>query len=295
MIQGLISNDLTNAPADRAVYAAVLTAKGRMVADVRAFRRAGGEVWLEAEGSARDSLAEHLGRFVPPLFARQDDLTAKWGDVAVLGPQARSILERLVGALPTGMPEEGLREVAVVDASALVLRTLYAGVDGYDVLAPAEVLAPLWAKLSEAGARPAGHGALEVLRIEAGRPRWGAELTPDTIPLEAGLRERAISETKGCYTGQEVIVRILHRGHVNWLLRGLRLGEAPAPPRDAPLLSEEGRRLGRITSACVSPLLGETIGLGYVRREVEPPAELRLGEEGRPVRVVTLPFEKPAG
>lgn len=306
MIQGLISNDLTNAPADRAVYAAVLTAKGRMVADVRAFRRAGGEVWLDADGAARDALSEHLRRFVPPLFARQDDLTETWGDIAALGPGARGVIERALGAVPGSMPEEGLverplprssarGEGSAEQASAIVLRTLFAGVDGYEVLAPAASLRDAWDSLIAAGARPAGQGALEVLRIEAGRPRWGAELTSETIPLEAGLRQRAISETKGCYTGQEVIVRILHRGHVNWLLRGLRLGDVPTPAPDSPLFSTEGRRVGRLTSACNSPRFGETIGLGYVRREVEPPDELRLGEDGSPVEVVSLPFAATSG
>src|SRR5690606_16123053 len=149
---------------------------------------------------------------------------------------------------------------------------------GFDVIVRSDVAERVWERLTEAGARPAGHATLDVLRIEAGSPRWGAELDETTIPLEAGLRERAISETKGCYTGQEVIIRILHRGHVNWLLRGILLGDAAAPARDTPLLDPgAGRKVGRITSAAWSPKHSQTIALGYVRREVEPGTELHLG------------------
>lgn len=294
MIQGVISNDLAGAPPGMGVYAVVLTPKGRIVADVRAFRR-GTEVWLDGEGGAREPLAEQLRRVIPPLFARQDDLSESWGALGVFGPAARATVERALGALPTDMPENGVaeRSASAGAGDVVVLRTREAGVDGYDLLAPADGLEPLWRALVAAGARPVGRGTLEVLRIEAGTPRWGAELTPDVIPLEAGLRRRAISETKGCYTGQEVIVRILHRGHVNRHLRGLRFADAPTPAAGTELLRPaDGRSVGTVTSACVSPRFGETIGLGYVRREVEPPAELRLAGGGV-VRVVALPVDAP--
>lgn len=128
---------------------------------------------------------------------------------------------------------------------------------------------------------------LEIARIEAGEPKWGAELTEDVIPLEAGLRHVAISETKGCYTGQEVIIRILHRGHVNRHLRGIMTGMAEVPAVGAELRNE-GKPVGRITSAVFSPRFGQAIALAYVRREVAPPASVEL--DGRAVTVVELPF-----
>lgn len=133
-------------------------------------------------------------------------------------------------------------------------------------------------------ARPAD---LEVARIEAGEPKWGAELTEDVIPLEAGLRQVAISESKGCYTGQEVIIRILHRGHVNRHLRGVLVGSSEVPAEGAEL-TRAGKAVGRITSAVYSPRLEQAIALAYVRREVEPPETLQLA--GRDVRVIELPF-----
>jgi len=314
MIQGLVSNDVAGAAPGQGVYAAMLTAKGKMVADVRVLRRAEGDVLLELDAGALAGVLDHLRRFVPPLFARFEDASAALGVIGVYGPTARRVVGAALGAaVPEGMAEDAFVAAALPGAEesagpgesgdgaaapeALVVRTLYAGVDGYDVVVPTDRLEAVWRALVEAGARPAGHGALETLRIEAGRPRWGADLDETTIPLEAGLRDRAISETKGCYTGQEVIVRILHRGHVNWHLRGLLLGEAPAPARGTTLVrAGETKPVARVTSACASPVHGQTIALGYVRREVEPPAELRLGgPDGPPVQVVALPFEEPMG
>ena len=292
MVHGLITNDLAGAPAGQGVYAAVLTPKGKMVAEVRVFRLPSGELWVEVPRGGREPLLEHLRKFLPPLYARFADVSDRYAVLGVYGPAAAEVAARaLGGAVPAGRPEDAFEfRPAGEEDGLLVARTLYAGEDGYDVFVPAAEAERVWRALVESGARPAGHGTLEVLRIEAGRPRWGAELGPEVIPLEAGLRDRAISTQKGCYTGQEVIVRILHRGHVNWLLRGLRLGESPAPAPGAALVRpEDGRPVGRVTSACSSPRHGQTIGLGYVRREVVPEAVLRLGGTGGPeVRVVEL-------
>lgn len=293
MVQGLITNDLAGAPAGRGVYAALLTAKGRMVADLRAFRRAAGDILLDFDAGARQGALDHLRRFVPPLFARLEDLGARSGVLGVYGPGARGSVSGMLGLGDwEGEAEESFREVEFGGTSVLVARTDYTGGEGYDVIAPAEVLPALWDGLIGAGARPVGQSALEVLRIEAGRPRWGAELTETVIPLEAGLRDRAISQTKGCYTGQEVIIRILHRGRVNWHLRGLFLGEVPVPVGGTEFFhAGEPKPVGRLTSACVSPLYDQVIGLGYIRREVEPPAVLRLGDPAGPeVRVHELPL-----
>lgn len=293
MIQGLVSNDVEGAAEGQGVYATLLTPKGKMIADPRVFRRADGEVWLDVAADALEATLAHFRKFVPPLFARFEDSSATHGIVGVYGPRAREIVASVLGVeLPEGLAEDAFVLGESDGSEVLAARTEYAGEDGYDLFAPAEALAGLWTALADAGAQPIGHATLEVLRIEAGRPRWGAELTEDVIPIEAGLIERAISQTKGCYTGQEVIIRILHRGRVNWHLRGLAFGDVPIPSGDATLVREgETKTVGRVTSACYSPMHGETIGLGYVRREVEPPAELRLAEaDGPAVSVYELPI-----
>jgi len=295
MVQGLITNDLAGAPEGRGVYAAMLTPKGKMIADLRAFRLGSGEVLVDLDAGARPGAVAHLRKFVPPLFARIDDLGGRSGALGVYGPSARGVVAEVLGLGDwAGEGEESFREVEFGGGAVVVVRTGYTGGEGYDLVASAELLPSLWEGLVGAGARPVGQSALEVARIEAGRPRWGAELTEAVIPLEAGLADRAISTTKGCYTGQEVIIRILHRGHVNWQLRGFFLGEIPVPAEGAEFFRPgEEKVVGRLTSACVSPMYDQVIGLGYVRREVEPPARLRLGApDGPDVVVHELPFPR---
>lgn len=258
MIQGLVTNDVAGAEINTPVYAAFLTPKGRMIADARIIRRPDNDIWIEADVRALENIEAHLKKSVPPLFARSERLT-ELRVVGVYGPDASG----------------------VNITSELQLATSYAGVPGVDHVVRGEITLPELPRL--------GFGELEVMRIEAGSPKWGAELTEDVIPLEAGLRSVAISETKGCYTGQEVIIRILHRGHVNRHLRGLLLGQAPVPQAGTGLVRPgDGKVVGKITSACMSPLLQQTIALGYVRREVQPGEQVTAGDAS--AQVVELPF-----
>jgi folate-binding protein YgfZ len=193
---------------------------------------------------------------------------------------------------PSVLAEDDAVPLSFQGETVFAVRTGEAGVMGFDLIVPAGLRDALCSALLQAGAKAAPLETLELLRIEAGRPRWGAELDEEVIPLEAGLLQRAISTGKGCYTGQEVIVRILHRGHVNRHLRGLLLGGASPPLPGTQLLPPgEAKPVGRVTSACVSPRLGQTIALAYVRREIAPGSTLRLdrAEAGDAV-VVELPL-----
>jgi folate-binding protein YgfZ len=300
MVQGLITNDLLNAPPGRAVYAGMLTPKGRMIAELRAFRREGPqgvEVLLELPREALEGTREHLKKFVPPMFARWAEVSEEVGELGVYGPKSRELLSRVLGEVPA-LEEDAFVEGDREGERLLVVGTREAGgEEGYDLFAPAALLPGLRSALLDSGAEPVGREALETLRVEAGRPRYGAELTEEVIPTEAyeaiGMLPRAISFTKGCYTGQEVIVRIAHRGHVNRHLRGLRLGQA-APAPGIPLFHPEtGREAGRITSVAVSPLVGETVALGFVRRELGPGSAVRVGApDGGSATVVALPFTR---
>jgi folate-binding protein YgfZ len=145
------------------------------------------------------------------------------------------------------------------------------------------------AALEAAGARPVDEAAAEILRVERGRPRWGAELDEGVIPQEAGLNERAVSFTKGCYVGQETVARLHYRGKPNRHLRGLRLAE-PVPSGTPLRLGE--REVGHVATSVVSPRHG-AIALTLVRREAEPGATLAAGEAGDggvAAEVVSLPF-----
>jgi len=291
ILQGVLTNDITLASAERAVYAALLTPKGRMVAELRVFRP-GDDFLLELPAEAVPGVLDNFRRTVPPLFARFEDLSDSLHVLGVYGPEAGVRLAALTGApLPPAEPADLAGAFSYGDEQCLAVSTRFTGGPGYDVVAPLQAAEALWRELVTAGVRPMGHAALDVLRIEAGEPRWGAELTEETIPLEAGLEARAISTSKGCYTGQEVIIRILHRGHVNWRLRGLLLDAGGVAGGTALVAPETGKPVGRITSSAWSPRLDQEIALAYVRREIEPGQALAVGSaEGPPATVVALPF-----
>jgi folate-binding protein YgfZ len=304
MLNGLITNDLAAAMGEgRGCFGAMLTPKGRTIAELRAFGRVapdGAEVLVLMHAEAAAGAAEHLRKYVPPMFARWEDASDAMGVVGVYGPRAADRVREVLGTVPPGEAEDAMAATDRDGGPVIVARTRDAGLeDGYDLIAPAGSLTALVEGLLGAdgeGGSLVGFGALETLRVEAGRPRYGAELTDTTIPTEAyeqtGLMERAVSFTKGCYTGQEVIIRIAHRGHVNRHLRGLLLGDAPAPEPRTPLYAAEGEKeVGWTTSAAVSPLARQTVALAFVRREVEPGGRVRIGgADGAEAEVVALPF-----
>ena len=301
MLHGMITNDLLKAPEGQGVYAAMLTAKGRTLAELRAFRRPG-EVLMEIPREALAGTVEHLRKFVPPMFARWGDVSDEVGELGAYGPNAAALVERVLGVDVSGMAEDGFLAAEFGGVAVMVAGTRYVGNEtGFDLFAPVAALPALWAALlapGDLGVRPVGLAAIETLRIEAGRPRYGADLSEEVIPTEAfeetGMMGRAISFTKGCYTGQEVIVRIAHRGHVNRHLRGFLLGDGPAPAVGTPIFrADTGKEAGRLTSVAFSPMMGQAVALGYARRELEPGAEVLIGAaDGPAAKVVRLPFQR---
>jgi folate-binding protein YgfZ len=249
---------------------------------------------LEADSAAITNIIDTFGRTVPPLFARVERLDGQLAVLGVYGPAAGRIIADVMGVAST-VPVDDSVFASFGDAELILLRTDRASVEGWDIIVASDQVEALRGALEAAGAIPGDIETLDVLRVEAGRPRWGAELTEDVIPLEAGLMDRAISTTKGCYTGQEVIIRILHRGHVNRHLRGLRLVSGAAAAGQELFHPEirPGKPVGTVTSAASSPRLG-AIALGYVRREIEPGATVHVGSpDGPPAAVVELPFRIP--
>ncbi|HUE96924.1 MAG TPA: glycine cleavage T C-terminal barrel domain-containing protein [Longimicrobiaceae bacterium] len=300
MLNGLITNDLSKAGPGRAVYGAMLTPKARIITDLRAMVRSG-EVLFDFPLAALEALTTHLRKYVPPLFARWE-VIAGASVIGVYGPRSADLLSGYA-AESLGTDEDAVATLNVAGVEALAVATGIAGGErGYDLLVAGPGGDAVWSALLDAGAgigvAPAGFAALETLRIEAGRPRFGQELTEETLPPEAyettGSMARAVSFTKGCYTGQEVVIRIAHRGHVNRSLRGLRLGGAPTPPERTPLFRvDDGKEIGWVTSAAHSPQEGETVALGYVRREMEVGARVRVGgERGAEAEICELPFTR---
>lgn len=312
MLEGILTARVPAAPTShhgaavgQGVYSAMLTSKGRMITDLRVFRLGGAseQLLLDVPGAGVRPLVDHLERSLPPRLARLEDVSADSGMVSVVGPAALdAVAAPGTGPLP-GADAGGLTEALAGLGTALeylwsgdagswvlVVGGDHGGMAAVDILGDPGTVQAWWAGLLATGVKPAGHGVFETLRVEGGQPAFGVDMDDDTIPPEAGIEDRAIDHRKGCYTGQEVIVRIRDRGHVNRHLRGLLFGDAPTPAPGTPLFEEgEGRSRGYVTSAVFSPRLRQVIGLGYVRREVEPPTVVRLGSpDGPPVTVRSL-------
>jgi len=194
----------------------------------------------------------------------------------LIGPRAAEI----AGSPP--LPEHASAPHAVAGIECVAVGT----VNGIDLIAAGDDAARLRAALLEAGAAEVSAEAVEILRVEAGVPRFGAEMDTATMPAEAGIVAAAIDFEKGCYIGQETVARLHYKGKPNRHLRGLRLS-APVPSGTALTLGE--KEVGRVGGSCVSPVHGP-IALAILRREAEPGAELAVGEDGVTARVIDLPF-----
>lgn len=264
----------------RGTYHAVLTPKGRMVSDLTAYRlgtEEGPGFLLDVPVAGHDGLLGHFGRYMPPRFARVVDVSSTTASISVVGSKAA---ETLVKTLPDFDVEasalragnEGRWLSTDHSGGGLILvRTEEVWPDAWTVFGSAASVRALWEVLVDAGATPAGLGVWATLRVEAGRPVYGSDMDDRTLPPEAGIVERAIDQSKGCYTGQEVIVRIRDRGHVNRHLRRLELGEIVPPAKGTELLASDGsgKVVGEIRSVVQSPRFGGVLALAYVRRGVE--------------------------
>jgi folate-binding protein YgfZ len=293
-LNGMISNDVARlepGTSHSGCYAVLLTPQGRIVADLQVLER-GDAFWLDLAAAALAGVIERLRKYV---IADDVELTDRSGDferLGIEGPAAFEILARAAAAAPRLAPD-ACAEVQLAGVSASVAAFGWSGETALQLFAPAGTGAAVAGALRTAGADlglvEAGLDVLEVLRIEAGIPRFGAELDESVLPAEAGL-ERAISRTKGCYTGQEVVERLRSQGQVSHRLVGLAAdGALPFSAGDA--VEADGKRVGEVTSACVSPSAG-AIALAFVRRACsEPGTALRVA--GRPARVADLPFVRP--
>ena len=276
--------------AGRAFPSTVLTPKGKLITDLRLLRlvEVDGDpdaFLLDVPAAGAEGLREHFGRYLPPRMARVHDESSALGQLTVVGPAAAPLLarealgERVDGPVLEALDEGELRILADGSASGIqVVRSAESIPPAFDVIAEQSSIEALRERLLESGAVEGDEGLLRTLRMERGRPEFGVELDPDTLPPEAGLDPRAIDHHKGCYTGQEVIVRIRDRGRVNRHLRGVLLGDGPLPePGTEVWIDGRDRPGGELRSVAHSPRFGGGIGLAMVRREAEPPTTVRLG------------------
>jgi tRNA-modifying protein YgfZ len=275
-LQGQLTSDVEALAVGDGQYAALLDRKGHMQADMRVLRPASEEILLDTEPEALAATRRHLQMYSIGREVEVADVSEERTILSLLGPRSVEV------AGTAALSMNACEDASVGGVGCLAVGTAA----GVDLIAAALDSEHLGDALLAAGAVAVSPAAAEILRIEAGTPRFGAEMGSETMPAEAGIVEDAVSFTKGCYIGQETVARLHYKGRPNRHLRGLRLS-GPAEPGAALSLGE--KEVGRLGSACVSPALG-SIGLAILRREAEPGAELAVGEDGVTARVVDLPF-----
>jgi folate-binding protein YgfZ len=278
-LQGLLTNDIAALTPGTGCYAAMLTAQGRMIADMRVLEL-GDAILLDVPLASGAQVAEHLERFVFSEDVQVENVTATRAGIGLYGPRAAEVL---AAAGPEGGVPAALYDVTrarLAGHEALIVRADEIGIDGFELIVDAAAAAEVRTALAGPTAIVAGADDVEAVRIESGRPWFGHDMDADTIPLEAGIEDRAISRTKGCYVGQEVIVRVQDRGHgrVARRLVGLTFDASAGVPERHAAIRAGDREIGRVTSAAWSPSLARPVALGYVHRDfVEPGTRVTVG------------------
>jgi folate-binding protein YgfZ len=280
-LQSQLTNDFESIEPDQGCYAALLDRKGHLVADMRTLRLSqthSGTLWLDTEPVPAGPLRKHLEMYKIGRDVEIVDATADWAITSLIGPASAD-----VAGVPPLSPEHAQHYAERGGIEILAVATD----QGLDLITRPDAVESLQQELVAAGAAPVSEEAAEIIRVESGRPRFGLDMGPESMPAEAGIVERAVDFEKGCYIGQEPVARLHYRGKPNRRLRGLRLS-APAAHGDPLLLGD--REVGTIGSSCLSPAHGP-IALAIVRREAADGERLAVGGGGgATAELVELPF-----
>jgi len=295
-LQGLLTNDISALAAGQGCYTAYLTAQGRMISDLFVYEL-GDVILLALPRSTKDTVLAKLDEFIFSEDVQLGDVTDVFSAVAVVGPAAASAVSAVSGVSEAdlrALPPYGCRRIDA-EQPGILLSVDDTGEPGFELLVANDQMPHVLQSLEKAGVARIDAETADILRIEAGVPLFGPDMAEDTIPLEAGIEQRAISFTKGCYVGQEVIIRVLHRGHgrVAQKLVGLVMEPGQAVPEPGTTLQADGKDIGVVTSSAESPALDRPIALAYLKRDFTAPGtpvQLPAG----PATVATLPFVAPS-
>jgi folate-binding protein YgfZ len=303
-LNGLITNDMKTLAANSWMPAAFPNVQGRLIAGVRVVRlnddqtgkSACATFLIDTEPATHERVLKTIERFTLAGDFRVTDITSQTALVSVQGNKATNVVRSVLGQGAAGIGTSGAMEVSwqhgETTAAVTVIRATHTTADGFDLIVNADQAGTLWDALHNAGARPVGYDALEMLRIEAGLPRYGVDMDDTNVVTETGLDD-AVSYTKGCYVGQEIIARIKYRGHVAKKLSGLVFDPAQKVAAGVVIKSVDGKEIGRTTSVTYSPHLGRTIALGYLKYDYLAPGtsvKVSAGDEESPAQVTELPF-----
>jgi folate-binding protein YgfZ len=291
-LHNMLSNDIKGLEAGQGCYAALLNHQGRMEADAYALAFAE-ELWLESSLACKDRLFQTLTKYIVADIVRVEDWTEKLGVLSLQGPRARERMEAVAGMSLATLSNLEHRTIFRSSGDWVVVHRDRTGYGGYDLWVPAGEVSDLWPRWVEGGKiPPVGLWALNWLRTEAGIPWYGVDMDERTLPMEMGL-DHAISMTKGCYRGQEIVARVTHRGHLDRRLGAIAVRHHDIPPGGAEVRSG-GNRIGVITSAIASPRLRQPLALAVVKTEfLKPgtPVEVAYGDTTCPGEVVALPLK----
>jgi len=259
-LNGLITNDVKNLAQNRWMPAVFPTVQGRLIGAVRVIRGSEPAFLIDTETASHEAVLKTLSRFTLAGDFKVADVTSETALLSVQGERAAEVVEKVFETPVSELPGNG-----VVEASVTIMRASHTGEDGFDIVADAARKAEFQQALEAAGAQPIGEDTFEILRVEAGIARFGQDMDETNVVPETNLDD-AVSFTKGCYVGQEIIVRIKHRGHPAKKLTRLRFETDQQIEPGAVIRSTDNQEIGRVTSAVISPRRG-SIGLGYVRYE----------------------------
>ncbi len=281
-LNGMLTNDVAKLEDGAWMHVAFPNVQGRLIASARV-ARLGDRFLFDTEPRTHATMLKSLERFTLAGDFRVRDVTGETAMLSLQGARAKKIVAAALGEEAAGVARGRVSRAAFQSSSVNVMRATHTAEDGFDLLTGADEAGALWDALVAAGARPVGFDALEALRIEAGVARYGVDATETNVVLEVVNEEEAVSYTKGCYVGQEIIARIHWRGHVAKKLTGLILDHETEAPTEARIKScDDGREIGRITSSCYSPRLQRFVALGLVKYDfLKPGTEVKIfsGEE----------------
>lgn len=282
-LNGLITNDMKTLAVNTWMPAAFPNVQGRLIASVRVVRlkdegtdkNVSPAFLIDTEAATHERVLKTIERFTLAGDFRVTDITHQTAMLSVQGSKAVDVVRAALSDTAADLllnqsiqiawsqgDENGSTPDSIV-SGVNVMRASHTGEDGFDFVVNADQAHGLWEALQNAGARPVGHAALEILRVEAGIPRYGVDMDESNVVTEA--LDDAVSYTKGCYVGQEIIARIKYRGHVAKKLAGVIFEQAVKVDAGATFLSADGKEVGRMTSVADSPRLGRTVALAYLK------------------------------
>lgn len=318
-LNGLITNDMKTLAENDWMPVAFPNVQGRLIASARVLRlhdegtdqttpaelpSRGSRVnfcpafVIDTEAVTHERVLKTIERFTLAGDFRVSDITSQTALLSVQGRNAVNVVRSVLGQETAGIAANQAIQISwqlyELKGDVTVIRATHTAEDGFDLIVNSDHAGSLWKTLQDAGARPVGYEALEILRIEAGLPRYGVDMDETNVVTETALDD-AVSYTKGCYVGQEIIARIKYRGHVAKKLAGLIFDQAVKVEANTTIKSTDDKDIGRLTSKTYSPHLGRTVALGYLKYDYLAPGtsvKVIAGDGEIPAQVVELPFVK---